>query len=103
MAVVRELIVVLGPRLVALIAGLDATYPLWAWMRGEEQPQYEQRLRHALRATQILLRGDPELAAPWFEAENHLLNGEPPALALRDGPPEVGSAVVFAALAFVGA
>lgn len=53
--VVSELVSLLGPEAVALIAGVDSIAAVQEWMSGCERPRHELQLRHALKAAKILL------------------------------------------------
>jgi hypothetical protein len=103
--VVRELIDVLGTRLVAYIGGVSHTKFVRSWTNGTAIPRdrRETALRGALQAVRILLTDESAaVAQAWFIGANRHLGLEAPASVLRDAAsPEDVSRVVRAASAFV--
>lgn len=88
----RALDTVLGPRLVAVVAGVRQPRAVKAWERGERRPTpvAESRLRAAWRATQLLLeREAPDTIRTWFTGMDPYLDDEAPALMLRRDPERV--------------
>jgi hypothetical protein len=103
--VVRELMDVLGAKLVAYIAGVTETRAVHAWADGDRTPRepVPQRLRLALQVVWMIARQDgPRVAQAWFQGLNPELDDRSPARLLREGElSEVGPQVVAAARAFV--
>ncbi len=103
--VVRELSEILGPKLVAYIAGVTETRAVRQWCDEGRQARstVRQRLRTALRLALFLRDYDSaEVIQAWFQGLNPQLNDRSPARMLRDGnPEEVGPEVLAAARAFV--
>jgi len=88
----RALDTVLGPRLVAVVAGVRQPRAVKAWERGQHQPspETETRLRAAWRVTQLLLeREAPDTIRAWFTGMDPFLDDEAPALMLRRDPERV--------------
>lgn len=101
--VVRELVELLGPPVVALLGGVSETRAVQQWMSGR-QPQRPQALRFALQlATMIASREQGAIAQAWFQGCNPHLQDAIPALVLRNSPlAEVQEKLVAAARAFAG-
>jgi hypothetical protein len=90
--VTRALDAILGPRLVAVVAGVRQPRAVRAWERGQRRPsaEVEARLRAAWRATQLLLeREAPDTIRAWFVGMDPFLDDEAPALMLRQDPERV--------------
>lgn len=99
--VVKELVDVLGSRVVAVIGDVKRTSEVRSWMDGEATPSHGERLRYALEAVNVLLEEGPDVARAWFAGTNRYFDGKPPMLILRNGPDEIGDKVVQAARAFI--
>ncbi len=103
--VVGQLSEILGPKLVAYIAGVTETRAVRRWTEEGRQARsnVQQRLRTALRLALFLRDYDsPEVVQAWFQGLNPQLNDRSPARMLREGnPEEVGPEVLAAARAFV--
>jgi rhodanese-related sulfurtransferase len=90
--VTRALQTILGPQLVALVAGVRDPRAVRAWGRGSRQPsaQAVARLRGAWAVTQVLLeREAPDTIQAWFIGMDPFLDDEPPVLVLRRDPERV--------------
>jgi hypothetical protein len=86
--VVRELVELLGPTLVAAIGGVNETRAVTQWMEDRE-PQRPQVLRFALQlAGMVVQAGDGTIARAWFQASNPHLNDRSPVMLLRQHPLE---------------
>ena len=102
---VKELRDLLGPRLVAFIAGVSETRAIHEWADGERKvraPQVVDRLRVAFQVAKLIVaRDEPRVAQAWFQGLNPKLRDRSPARLLRDGDlEEVGPEVLAAARAF---
>ena len=104
--VAKELIDILGPKLVAYIAGVREARAVQQYAldnRSPRQPGTEPRLRLALRVAKLICERDSsEIAQAWFMGLNPQLNDRSPARLLREGDlDEVGPEIIAAARAFV--
>ena len=104
--VAKELIDILGAKLVAYIAGVRESRAVQQYAddrRSPRHPAIEPRLRLALRVAMLISRHDSkEIAQAWFIGLNPQLNDRSPARLLREGEiDEVGPEIVAAARAFV--
>lgn len=104
--VIRELIDILGARLVAYIAKVSETRAVHEWGargRGPKDGSVAPRLRLALQVASLIARHDShEVAQAWFQGLNPQLGDRSPARLLREGDlSEVGPEIVGAARAFV--
>lgn len=104
--VTRELIDILGARLVAYIAKVSETRAVHEWGargRGPKDGRVAPRLRLALQVASLIAQHDSrEVAQAWFQGLNPQLGDRSPARLLREGDlSEVGPAIVGAARAFV--
>jgi hypothetical protein len=103
--VVKELIELLGGRLVAYIAGVTETRAVRQWADGDREmrPDTEVRLREGLTVALTLRKADkPPVVQAWFQGLNPQLDDRSPARLLREGDIEsVGPEVRQAARAFV--
>jgi hypothetical protein len=104
-AVVRQLVELLGARLVAYLGGVTETRAVRQWLHGEREmrTEAEARLREALTvALTIASRDEARTVQAWFQGLNPQLADRSPARLLRDGDlAEVGPEVRQAARAFV--
>lgn len=103
--IVKELREILGPRLVAFIAGVTETRAVHEWADGEREIRSDDtvaRLRLAYRIAKLITdRDHPEIAQAWLQGLNPKLDDRSPARLLRDGDVEdVGPDVLAAARAF---
>jgi hypothetical protein len=102
---VKELCEILGPKLVAYIAGVREVRAVRQWSSGarEARPPVPERLRFALQVALLLSRHDsPAVARAWFQGLNPQLDDRSAARLLRsDDLDEVGPLVLSAARAFV--
>ncbi len=103
--VAKELSGLLGPRLVAYLAGVTETRAVHQWASGERKlrdPEKERILRLALRIARLISDHDtPRVAQSWFQGLNPQLDDRSPARLLREGDlDEVGPQVLAAARAF---
>jgi len=97
--VVSELRKILGARLVAYIGGVKSTLSVSTWADGTGAPDEvdRERLRHAFHVAALLReRFDATTVQSWFKGMNPSLNGEAPALVLREGDPLKGARDVIA-------
>jgi len=96
---------ILGPRLVAYMAGVGETRAVREWAEGQREPRdpIPSRLRLAYRVAHLIAEHDsPEVARAWFQGLNPQLDDQSPARLIREEPiEEVGPDVVAAARAFV--
>jgi hypothetical protein len=96
---------VLGPKLVAYIAGVSETRAVREWAEGERQPRspVPERLRVALHIAEMILECNSRgVAQAWFQGLNPRLEDRSPARLLREGDlDDVGPEVLAAARAFV--
>ena len=104
--VTRELIDILGARLVAYIAKVSETRAVHEWGargRGPKDGSVAPRLRLALQVASLIAQHDShEVAQAWFQGLNPQLGDRSPARLLREGDlSEVGPEIVGAARAFV--
>lgn len=103
--VVKELNGLLGPRLVAYIAGVRETRTLREWAEGTavKKGDIEPRLRTALHIAGFIADHDaPSVVQSWFQGLNPQLDDQSPARLLREEDlGEVGPQVLAAARAFV--
>ena|SRR5579875_4018840 len=103
--VVRELVELLdGQRVVALLAGVNSTRDVHAWMRREQPPRPERQsvLRSALQAARLITDLKSVASArAWFVGTNHNFDFDSPARVLRNGGDEGRIAVLRAARDFV--
>ena len=104
--VAKELIDILGAKLVAYIAGVREARAVQQYAdesRSPRHPAIEPRLRLALRVARLISRHDSkEVAQAWFIGLNPQLSDRSPARLLREGEiDEVGPEIIAAARAFV--
>jgi hypothetical protein len=104
--VAKELVDILGAKLVAYIAGVREARAVQQYAqdsRSPRQPGIEPRLRLALRVARLICERDSSaIAQAWFMGLNPQLNDRSPARLLREGDlDEVGPEVIAAARAFV--
>ena len=103
--VARELVDLLGAKLVAYIAAVTEARAVNAWIAGEREPRpnVPPKLRMALRIGIPLAQADgPEVARAWFQGLNPQLDDRSPARLLREGDlEEVGPDVLKAVRSFV--
>ena len=105
-AVAKELIDILGAKLVAYIAGVREARAVQQYAhenRSPRRPAIEPRLRLALRVARFISQHDSkEITQAWFMGLNPQLDDRSPARLLREGEiHEVGPEIVAAARAFV--
>jgi hypothetical protein len=102
---VKELSEILGPRLVAYLAGVQETRAVRQWSTGEREARapIPERLRLALQVAWLIARYDnPSVAQAWFQGLNPQLDDRSAARLLREGElDEVGPQILSAARAFV--
>jgi len=102
---VKELADLLGPKLVAYLAGVTETRAVWQWAEREREARdpIPARLRLALHVALLIARhDDARVAQAWFQGLNPQLDDRSPARLLREGDlDEVGPLVLSAARAFV--
>lgn len=102
---VGELCTVLGPKLVAYVAGVTETRAVREWADGTRVPRspVPERLRLALHVVEMLRERDSAaVVQAWFQGLNPRLDDRSPARLLRDGDlDEVGPQVLAAARAFL--
>jgi hypothetical protein len=103
-AVVRELVALLGPKLVAYLAGVRETRAVREWEGGTRAARepVPQRLRLALQVALLVSQHDgAAVVQAWFQGLNPQLDDRSPARLLREGDlHEVGPEVLAAARAF---
>ena len=103
-AVVKELSVLLGPKLVAYLAGVRETRAVREWEKAVRAPRdpIPQRLRLALQVAMLVAQEDgPGVVQAWFQGLNPQLDDRSPARLLREGDlHQVGPEVLSAARAF---
>jgi hypothetical protein len=103
-ALVKELSTLLGPKLVAYLAGVRETRAVreWAAGRRDARDPIPQRLRLALQIAMLIAQHDsPGVVQAWFQGLNPQLDDRSPARLLREGDlDEVGPEVLSAARAF---
>jgi hypothetical protein len=102
---VEELSDILGPKLVAYLAGVREVRAVRQWSSGkrEARPPIPERLRFALQVALLLSSHDgPAVARAWFQGLNPQLDDRSAARLLRSGDlDEVGPLILSAARAFV--
>lgn len=102
---VKELRELLGPRLVAYIAGVRETRTVREWAEGAtvKQADIEPRLRAAFHIAGFIAEHDAaSVVQSWFQGLNPQLDDQSPAQLLRDEDlSDVGPQVLAAARAFV--
>jgi len=102
---VNELSELLGPKLVAYIAGVRETRAVRQWGAGEREATapIPERLRFALQVAWLIAQhDDASLARAWFQGLNPQLDDRSAARLLREGElDEVGPQILSAARAFV--
>lgn len=102
---VKELSELLGPKLVAYIAGVQEARAVRQWSSGEREARapIPARLRVALQVTLLITEYDNDaVARAWFQGLNPQLDDRSPARLLREGElDEVGPQILSAARAFV--
>jgi hypothetical protein len=102
---VKELCEILGPKLVAYIAGVREVRAVRQWSAGEREarPPIEERLRFALQVALLISRHDGRaVAQAWVQGLNPQLEDRSAARLLREGDlHEVGPLILSAARAFV--
>jgi len=104
--VAKELIDILGAKLVAYITGVREARAVQQYADDSRSPRHpgtEARLRLVLRVAMLISRHDSkEIAQAWFMGLNPQLNDRSPARLLREGEvDEVGPEIIAAARAFV--
>lgn len=103
--VAKELAELLGPKLVAYLAGVTETRAVRQWAAGgrEARDPIPARLRLALQVALLIAQhDDARVAQAWFQGLNPQLDDRSPARLLREGElDEVGPLVLSAARAFV--
>jgi hypothetical protein len=90
--IARRLQLVLGQRLVAVLAGVSDAKAVGRWGRGEREPHPDNatRLRRAYQVTALLLSANaPETIRAWFSGLNPVLDDRSPALVMAENPEEV--------------
>jgi hypothetical protein len=102
---VKELSELLGPKLVAYIAGVLETRAVREWITGPRKPRVPapDRLRLAYRVASLIAEHDsPSVVRAWLMGLNPQLDDRSAARLLREGDlDEVGPQVLSAARAFV--
>ena len=101
---VKELCDVLGPKLVAYVAGVKEVRAVRQWSAGEREARapVPERLRFAQVALLIAQHDGPAVARAWFQGLNPQLDDRSAARLLREGElEEVGPLILSAARAFV--
>ena len=102
---VKELRELLGPRLVAYIAGVKESRTVREWTEGAavKRGDIEQRLRAAFHIAGFIVQHDaPSVVQSWFQGLNPQLDDQSPARLIREEDlTEVGPKVLAAARAFV--
>jgi hypothetical protein len=103
---VKELLELLGARLVAYIASVAETRTVREWaeeVRAPRDPELETKLRLGLHIALTIARTDHRhVVASWFQGLNPHLDDRSPARLLREGDPaEVGPLILSAARVFV--
>jgi hypothetical protein len=102
---VKELTELLGPKLVAYIAGVKEVRAVREWGTGERTARspIPERLRFAYQVGWLIAHHDsPAVARAWFQGLNPQLDDRSAARLLRDGDlEEVGPLILAAARAFV--
>jgi hypothetical protein len=102
---VKELSELLGPKLVAYIAGVREARAVRQWSTGERETReaIPARLRLALQVAWLIAQHDnASVARAWFQGLNPQLDDRSAARLLREGElDEVGPQILSAARAFV--
>lgn len=102
---VKELKELLGPKLVAYVAGVRETRTVREWAEGArvKSSDIEPRLRMAYRIARFIADHDsPSVAQSWFQGLNPQLDERSPARLLREEDlEEIGPQILAAARAFV--
>jgi hypothetical protein len=102
---VKELSELLGPKLVAYIAGVREARAVRQWSTGERETRepIPARLRLALQVACLIAQHDnASVARAWFQGLNPQLDDRSAARLLREGElDEVGPQILSAARAFV--
>lgn len=102
---VKELSDLIGPKLVAYIAGVREARAVRQWSTGEREARapVPERLRLAFQVAWLIARHDnASVAQAWFQGLNPQLDDRSAARLLREGAlDEVGPQVLSAARAFV--
>lgn len=101
--VVQELIDILGPTVVAAIAGVNETRAVTQWLNGRK-PQRPHVLRFALQlARMIAIKEDATMIQAWFQGTNPGLDDRSPTMLLRSQPlEEIQGPLMAAARNFAG-
>lgn len=103
--VVKDVSGLIGPKLVAYIAGVAETRAVQQWVDGSrpKDPETEKRLRLTAQLAKLISGHDNSaVAQAWFQGLNPQLNDRSPARLLRDGDvADVGPKLLAAARAFV--
>ncbi len=102
---VKELREILGPRLVAFLAGVKETRAVHEWAEGERDVRSAavvDRLRVVYQVAKLItMRDDAAVAQAWLQGLNPKLGDRSPARLLRDGDlEEVGPEILAAARDF---
>lgn len=105
---VKELLGLLGPRLVAFLGGVQETRAVHEWAEGTRQIRTAgvvDRLRVSYQIARLISASDDaQVAQAWLQGLNPKLGDRSPARMLRDGDlEEVGPEVLAAARDFVAA
>jgi len=104
---VEELSEILGPKLVAYIAGDCEARAVRQWSTGEREARapIPERLRLALQVAWLIAQHDSaSVARAWFQGLNPQLDDRSAARLVREGElDEVGPQILSAARVFVGA
>lgn len=90
--VVARLHAVLGPRLTAVVAGVNDAKAVGQWARGVRSPhqEAERRLRDAHQVVSLLMTYDaPPTIRAWFGGMNRNLGDQAPALLIACEPEHV--------------
>lgn len=102
---VKELSELLGPKLVAYIAGVREVRAVRQWSTGEREARapIPERLRLAFQVAWLIAQRDnASVARSWFQGLNPQLDDRSAARLLREGElDEVGPQILSAARAFV--
>src|SRR2546422_1141779 len=104
--IVKDVSGLLGPKLVAYIAGVVETRAVQQWAEGvsrPKEPDTEGRLRLAAQIAKLIsARDNSAVAQAWFQGLNPQLDDQSPARLLREGDvADVGPKLLAAARAFV--
>lgn len=102
---VKELSELLGPKLIAYIAGVREVRAVRQWSTGEREARapIPERLRLAFQVAWLIAQHDSaRVAQAWFQGLNPQLDDHSAARMLREGDlDEVGPKILSAARAFV--